>query len=342
MSATRKRKNKECSTWSASYPYEVDYNDHFETPLRAYQDIQFLFKFASSEPNDYEKHDAIIKSSPHVIYDPYYCNGRTIKQFQMLGYKHTTHTSSQTTNPNQHENIILHEKRDFYQDIQTKSIPAFDIFVTNPPYSLNHKERCVEFAMQQLTTFGKCFFLLMPNYVANKDYFRRFIKVPPSTQHTDPDSTPQILYFIPNTPYEYEHPEGTGKSVPPFASIWFCGMTKKQAYFLQQNQSMQLNGKLIFHWDQLQSFGAVPTTKRLNPRQRKKRKQLESSLSFLSTQTPLYPSAKASKLTKSPSKKNKSHQINEIAINEKRKKGKKKKQSIYRDATSGKRKKKRF
>ena len=36
---------------SMSYPYRADYNDHFETPLRAYQDVAPLLE-AGATPAD--------------------------------------------------------------------------------------------------------------------------------------------------------------------------------------------------------------------------------------------------------------------------------------------------
>ena len=43
-------------------------------------------------------------------------------------------------------------------------MPKYDILITNPPYSEDHKEKILEFC----SVLTKPWFLLLPNYVANK------------------------------------------------------------------------------------------------------------------------------------------------------------------------------
>lgn len=76
------------------YPYRTDYNDHFETPLEAYEHIVPLLD--ALHPNRNE----------HIIYDPYYCNGQTKVLLSNLGFSK-----------------VKHEKRDFYQDIMMNNVP---------------------------------------------------------------------------------------------------------------------------------------------------------------------------------------------------------------------------
>ena len=85
-----------------------------------------------------------------VVYDPFYCQGSIRTLYEKIG----------VTN-------FIHEKRDFYADVKAKRVPDYDILITNPPYSLNHKERIIAFVADS----GKAWALLMPNYVANKSYF---------------------------------------------------------------------------------------------------------------------------------------------------------------------------
>jgi hypothetical protein len=78
---------------------------------------------------------------------------------------------------------VVHECRDFYQDIENHTIPHHDTFVSNPPYSDQHKEKCLEFVMEQLHTKDRPFFILMPNYVAAREYYRKLVeKVWPNTR----------------------------------------------------------------------------------------------------------------------------------------------------------------
>ena len=346
-------KNQSQSWDNKSYPYEVDYNDHFETPLRAYEDILFLLDIVAPQKINRSKHQ--------ILYDPYYCNGKTIKQLSQLGYhspnsninsnqnqiQNQNKDKDKNQNQNQNQNqtgIIIHKKRDFYKDIQTNSIPLYDTFITNPPYSSNHKQKCLHFCIQQIQKYQKSFFILMPNYVACKDYFRQIIN--------DLSSNVTIAYFVPNIPYEYEHPEGTGKTIPPFASIWFCGMKKSNMQLLKQQQidtnSDKLitdNGQLVFDLHQLQIMGAVPTIKRLNPKQRKKRRQksMEQQHSNSLTAVSTCDHTINNSLTKiKHDKDNQNKRRRNDLTNPNNNTKKKKKKSIYRDNISGIRTKKRF
>lgn len=60
-----------------SYPYETVNDDHCETPLRAYQDIQRLLGLLA---------DRLGNSIAELkIYDPYYCEGNVVKRLNSLG-----------------------------------------------------------------------------------------------------------------------------------------------------------------------------------------------------------------------------------------------------------------
>lgn len=161
---------------SEVFNFPVDYNDHFETPLVAYQDILPLLDLI--EPS----------RSQHILYDPYYCNGRVVTYLQSLGFTQ-----------------VRHERRDFYRDIADRQVPLHQTLITNPPYSGNHKERCLQFAIQQWMDHRRPFFLLLPNYVAVRNYFQEIAR----------DYLPDIVYVSPIHPYHFDHPEGTGYDSPP-------------------------------------------------------------------------------------------------------------------------------
>ena len=66
-----------CDTKSTSWKFSVDYNDHFETPLEAYQDINCLLEEMASELQ--------INKKDLTIYDPYFCKGNMIDHMNSLG-----------------------------------------------------------------------------------------------------------------------------------------------------------------------------------------------------------------------------------------------------------------
>mmetsp|Transcript_24763 Transcript_24763/g.52532 ORF Transcript_24763/g.52532 Transcript_24763/m.52532 type:complete len:423 (-) Transcript_24763:18-1286(-) len=284
---------------SGDYPYPTDYNDHFETPGRAYDDIYPLLEhhirqFFNNRKDKWKKSDKNKKSntqsetrttdeSETILYDPYYCAGRAA-----ILLRETFRRNDKSRN--KHKIRVQHEKRDFYADIQRNALPAYDIFITNPPYSSNHKERALEFAVSQLKRHNKPFFLLMPNYVATKDYFKKIVLG---------DGKIRTVYVTPAESYEYDHPEGTGKDVVPFRSVWFCGLSydnssdKKEgnggkggktpewirsvigafAKF-HSSSSVQQRPRISTSLQELICTGGVSGDRRPNPRQRKKMRQL--------------------------------------------------------------------
>jgi len=302
----------------------------------------------SSSSNVAEMIDSNIKlsnRSDHILYDPYYCDGSAANLLRSLGFTK-----------------IKHEKRDFYEDVQNKTLPFYHTLVTNPPYSGSHKERCVRFAVDNLREnngdatdgshhFCKPFFILMPNYIACRDHFRAAICPSSMNQTEDP---PDIFYVLPSKPYEYEHPAGTGKEISPFASIWFCGVHADKVEYVKNafrkaygdksvgllsqhsfENDNYLGPRLVSSFKDLKQMRAIPTKKRRNPKQRRKEKLRQSVKS--ETETSFVTSLENNKtVTKSC-----------ILLEEKcatkpsKVKRKRKKQSIYRNP-KGIRKKQRF
>lgn len=279
------KKGKLTSSWNPSkLPYQTDYNDHFETPLEAYQDIAPLLNWIASKQQQSTK---IISSNVDqsvgnksmtfpVLYDPYYCNGRTKSLLRQLGF----------------ENVI-HDKRDFYADIMDDNLPEYDIFVSNPPYSDKHKEKCLQFCFDHLrqgesyeTSIthkrSQPFFLLMPNYVASKEYYRKLL-VSLESQSSSED----VVYLVPNhgTQYQYEHPENTGKPKCPFQSLWFCGVGKDFVHEIKtfwQSLPEKANTKptLLISLKELEKWNVVSFQNRPSLRQRRsmKKKQKQQQI----------------------------------------------------------------
>lgn len=326
-----------CNTsWDPSkFPYEVDYCDHFESPEQAYRDIVPLIELVAAattttdekkkkKNHDHTKNNNDKNNISVILYDPYYCNGRTKRILQKLGF------------PN-----IQHEKRDFYKDISSHNIPKHDILITNPPYSADHKERCLDFCINQ--NLLKPFFLLLPNYVACKQYFQQFTNaLQQQQQEKQKHNKLQMCYYVPNISYEYDHPEGTGKEVPPFSSIWFCGIPISCAntfLMMKDNHNNNNNGGTLYtSFQSLSQSGSIPTEKRLNPKQRKKlRKRLmmknNKTMSLTNTTTTTASSSSSSTATATAT--SSSNNNNDKSNKRKRKKSK------HRDE-NGTRKKKRF
>lgn len=152
------------------YRFPVDYNDCFETPMIAYQDISIVIDLMAK---------SLGKSRNSIIlYDPYYCQGNTIKYLNQLGF------------PN-----VINRNSDFYDDIKKNEIPGkfsfavdqfffaylgpisflqlteYDIMITNPPFSGEHKAKLLKY----IGGINKPFAILLPLYTATKAYWRAFV-----------------------------------------------------------------------------------------------------------------------------------------------------------------------
>lgn len=215
--------------------FPVDYNDHFETPLQAYEDLNFIIELLTNDIGK-EKRDV-------CIYDPYFCKGKMVEHLNSLGYAN-----------------VINRNVNFYSDVSKRNTPGlkyityfcyvvvivtllyvdFDILVTNPPYSGEHKPRLLDF----LKSSGKPFAILLPVYTATKSYWKTFIspeqgsvgqsassqshksvsiKPAPLVSSNAARENREVCYLLPPNEYMFYHPEGTGKETPPFYSAWFLG-----------------------------------------------------------------------------------------------------------------------
>eukprot|EP00598_Pedospumella_elongata_P015656 CAMPEP_0185014246 /NCGR_PEP_ID=MMETSP1098-20130426/99222_1 /TAXON_ID=89044 /ORGANISM="Spumella elongata, Strain CCAP 955/1" /LENGTH=467 /DNA_ID=CAMNT_0027543335 /DNA_START=65 /DNA_END=1469 /DNA_ORIENTATION=+ len=113
-------KNERVIKPSSLWNFAVDYNDHFETPPTAYKDLSPVLEALA--------HCVCKTTAELTVYDPYWCEGSMVSHMRELGY----------------ENVI-NRNRDFYMDIKKKNIPGYDILVTNPPYSGEHKVNLLKF-----------------------------------------------------------------------------------------------------------------------------------------------------------------------------------------------------
>lgn len=218
--------------------FESDYNDHFETPVDAYRDILPALQCLSTSLH--------VPLRDLSLFDPYYCQGSMVERLRQLGL-----------------NNVINRNRDFYKDVRTKQLPAYDVLVTNPPYSADHKQRLLDF----LATADKPYALLLPAYIATKAYWSAF------------SSGRQVIYLCPPAKYQYDHPEGTGKEDSPFYSAWFLGgwpdMAQLRVALLREQQRRKREGeqicKILSTVDEMIERGVVKY-KRPNPKRRNKNK----------------------------------------------------------------------
>ena len=141
----------------------------------------------------------------------------------------------------------------------------------NPPYSGDHKEKCLEFCLRQFKKQGIPFFLLIPHYVAAKGYYRRIMG----------SSLQDMAYLFPAQPYEYDHPEGTGHEIPPFTSLWFCCVGREMVRsvqeawpaFLASKSASNGSPQFVESWGKLVERGIISIDNRPNPKQRRKQRQ---------------------------------------------------------------------
>jgi len=176
-----------------NYPFEIDPQDHCETPQEAQQHISLFLTYLAKEVLGKE-------NSQLVIYDPFYCEGKVITNFSNLGF----------TN-------VINPCEDFYDVLQSGLLPEFDVIVTNPPYSGDHIERFLKFCVST----SKPWFLLLPNFVYMKDYYKTAL-IPESK------IVPQrVFYIVPEKRYLFWTPKGRHQAkskdkTSPFITFWYC------------------------------------------------------------------------------------------------------------------------
>eukprot|EP01038_Epipyxis_sp_PR26KG_P005923 gene5923-8170_t len=173
------------------YPYQVDDDDHCETPIEAYQDIIPIL-------DNLINHLGYNSREELKIYDPFYCEGQVITRLSSLGF----------TN-------VYNRKEDFYLIQQSNQIPIYDVLLTNPPYSSDHMEKLLTMCVNS----NKPWLLLLPNYVYTKDYYNKISQ--------NSNKSKQIFYITPanNKRYLYTTPKGrrqqkSSKYTAPFPTLW--------------------------------------------------------------------------------------------------------------------------
>eukprot|EP00941_MAST-03F_sp_MAST-3F-sp1_P006304 g6304.t1 len=112
----------------------------------------------------------------------------------------------------------INKCEDFYKTVETNSQPEHDVIMTNPPYSELHIQRCFEYCISS----GKPWCLLLPNWVARKDFFVTLFK---------DNLRPLVLspvqrydYIMPGWATERPSYVGSDGKHSPFLSSWFISL----------------------------------------------------------------------------------------------------------------------
>lgn len=202
--------------------FVTDPADHCETSIRAYVDIKRALEELSS--TFLEQGD----SSKLKIYDPYYCTGKMKIHLITMGF------------PN-----VYNVNEDFYDVLRNNRIPKHDVLITNPPYSQDHIPKIINYCLSTATTS----FLLLPGYVAQKDYFL--------------DKQSNFFYLAPKTGrYTFKNPGIDERSklgrTAPYPSLWYVYVKEEwKKDFMRALSSLQSseNG----NWELFKTASRIPS-----------------------------------------------------------------------------------
>lgn len=156
------------------YPFHANYNDHFETQTTALRHLVPALRALQEATKP-------LLPDEFALYDPYYCEGSVKAKWENLGFPK-----------------VLHECRDFYDDVKRGFVPNYDILVTNPPYSADHIPRLLDI----LVTRKQPFALLVPDYVAKKPFYTEILQrcFTPTTLYQKPGVLKKTTYTASGAP----------------------------------------------------------------------------------------------------------------------------------------------
>mmetsp|Transcript_3414 Transcript_3414/g.4781 ORF Transcript_3414/g.4781 Transcript_3414/m.4781 type:complete len:292 (+) Transcript_3414:60-935(+) len=252
MSRKEKKRKRSEEDSKIKFKWKTEFGDHFSSPRQAFVDIYLALEYFSKCLGK--------KKETLKILDPFYCDGSCLTYLHDLGFM-------SAENPCE----------DFYQSTAFKTnLKHFDVLVTNPPYSADHKQRALTFALKTKKPWA----MLLPAYCCEKDYFPGwescFVLVPKFHN------------------YIFRHPLGVSKkekihdkepSLPTF--LWIIspgqslpgGIDALVNYFEQKLDGHNFNFVLCRTLSQLVTTRAIRGTKRPNPRQRRRKKELKTTSS---------------------------------------------------------------
>ena len=149
------------------HAFAPDPNDHCETSPLAYRHIAPILQLVAAALN---KPPASLR-----IWDPYFCAGSVQRHLKAVGFP-----------------LVHNVNEDFYRVVASGALPEHDVLVTNPPYTADHVERFLRFAVGN----RKPWFLLVPDYFAHRSNYA------PALGAVRP------FYLCPRERYHYWTPDG--------------------------------------------------------------------------------------------------------------------------------------
>lgn len=209
-----------------TWPFETDAGDHFETSAAAYSDAAPLLRFAARQrARRRADHESTVKESSARlrIYDPYFCSGRMTELLGRLGFPR-----------------VINRRRDFYQDVADGLVPRYDVLLTNPPYSADHKARLYEYVLgrQRLALESgvpEPFMMLLPSWTVGKATHLKFLRALASINQAqgavrECGRETHLVFYVCGrgdggrpAKYTFDHVRGAGLPQAPFFGVWICG-----------------------------------------------------------------------------------------------------------------------
>ena len=93
--------------------------------------------------------------------------------------------------------------------------PEYDVLVTNPPYSGDHIQRCVDYAAR----CGRPYLLLLPSFCCRKSSYRAIFAAAGVAPPAYLAPARRYVYFAPGRKVE------ATAATSPFDSLWYMGLT---------------------------------------------------------------------------------------------------------------------
>ena len=132
---------------------------------------------------------------------------------------------------------VHNRNEDCYRVWSTGRTPQFDVLITNPPYSADHMQRILAFAVAS----GKPWLLLLPNFVAFKRNFRDILsggEIAPGGNAGgaakgkgggagSASPSPAVSFLVPSKRYVYYAPgrsQVQTQATSPFDSFWYLNL----------------------------------------------------------------------------------------------------------------------
>eukprot|EP00953_Heterococcus_sp_UTEX-ZZ885_P040637 20758-Heterococcus_DN1.PRE.2 len=211
------------------HPFLADYCDHFETPLRAYEDVAEVLTLLAKRLG---KTPATLR-----LWDPYFCEGRTVRHLAALGF-----TSVHHENKGYH-NVVTPAGWHYYKATPVSvhywhaaHVPCCAaVLVVQAVATVDTKlhskqgEGVCSICTHELTADSA---VLLYSYIKLHityehrwqqqhdfllcDYYRKRAL----------SSGVQPFYILPHVRYEFDHPDGTGHETSPFIGMWFIYLGK--------------------------------------------------------------------------------------------------------------------